>query len=245
MRAVFALLLLSIASASFGSTLSEHIDAIAATLPPQTRHALQLIQDEKRRWLALAYYVRAGNTLPQRWSWTRAQIEAYEGSKEHQLALEEIDRVAQQFAKNNPGYALYANTRVRSLEEQTERWSQVASIGIAAAELHRKTNHWISRKPAAELVAEIQKFMRTWRPSKPPTLAAPGLSLHGRGRAFDFQIRDVTGRTVAGTDSSSIARVWDGQGWADKLERAVRAASHKFVGPLKTPREPWHYEYVP
>jgi hypothetical protein len=30
-----------------------------------------------------------------------------------------------------------------------------------------------------------------------------------------------------------------------KLDGAVREASRKFIGPLASPREPWHYTYTP
>ena len=38
---------------------------------------------------------------------------------------------------------------------------------------------------------------------------------------------------------------WDEAGWAAKLDAAVRAAGQRFVGPLASPREPWHYTYSP
>jgi len=31
------------------------------------------------------------------------------------------------------------------------------------------------------------------------------------------------------------------QGWGERLDAAVRAASRQFIGPLASPREPWHY----
>jgi hypothetical protein len=74
---------------------------------------------------------------------------------------------------------------------------------------------------------------------------APGLSLHGRGRAYDFQILDEAGRTVADTSTSTVAAVWEDHGWAEKLSQAVHSASNKFTGPLENPNEPWHYEYQP
>jgi hypothetical protein len=37
--------------------------------------------------------------------------------------------------------------------------------------------------------------------------------------------------------------VWEGQGWARRLAAAMRDT--RFVGPLQSPNEPWHYEYLP
>jgi hypothetical protein len=37
--------------------------------------------------------------------------------------------------------------------------------------------------------------------------------------------------------------VWEGQGWARRLAAVMRDT--RFVGPLQSPNEPWHYEYVP
>jgi hypothetical protein len=86
-------------------------------------------------------------------------------------------------------------------------------------------------------------FLREWRPT--PTaapLAVPGLSLHGRSRAIDFQIVQ-NGRIIAPTEVSKVRSVWEQQGWTRKLAAAMHGA--RFVGPLQSPSEPWHYEYVP
>ena len=77
-----------------------------------------------------------------------------------------------------------------------------------------------------------------------PTLAAPGLSRHGRMQAVDFQVKQGD-RTVAGPSYAQVAPVWEGQGWSQRLARAVHATSDRFTGPLATPNEPWHYEYEP
>jgi len=80
-------------------------------------------------------------------------------------------------------------------------------------------------------------------PAIPVPLAAPGLSLHGQSRALDFQVRKGT-QTIAGPEVASVASVWEKQGWARKLQEAVDPAQGVFVGPLQSPDEPWHYEYV-
>ena len=75
-----------------------------------------------------------------------------------------------------------------------------------------------------------------------PTVAVPGLSKHGQLRAFDFKIKEGR-RIVAGTLSATIPTVWDNTGWTDKLYDAVMSVSDRFVGPLPSPYEPWHYNY--
>jgi hypothetical protein len=53
------------------------------------------------------------------------------------------------------------------------------------------------------------------------------------------------GQVVAGPKTATIPQDWDQSGWTARLDAAVRAASNRFVGPLATPREPWHYTYTP
>ena len=51
------------------------------------------------------------------------------------------------------------------------------------------------------------------------------------------------GRIIAPTEVAKVRSVWEGQGWAGKLAAAMRDT--RFVGPLQSPNEPWHYEYAP
>lgn len=76
------------------------------------------------------------------------------------------------------------------------------------------------------------------------TVAAPGLSPHGQMRAVDFQVHQGD-RIVAGPRTATIAADWDAAGWSAKLDAAVRAAGNRFIGPLASPREPWHFTYSP
>jgi len=218
------------------------------SLAGEQRDALRQITDDAKRHLAMTYYLRAGDSIVERWSWTHARVEAYRRSAEFSEARAEIEKIAARFAAENPPYRLYTNTQVRSLEEQVARWQSVASIGVAANELRKAALAELSAEtytmlPSAASLQRFRQFLIAWRAPRPPTLAAPGMSLHGRGRAFDFQIRDEMGRTVAGTDTATIRTVWDAQGWAKKLSRTVHAASDRLAGPLAAPREPWHYEY--
>jgi hypothetical protein len=167
---------------------------------------------------------------------------------EFAATLVEIEKIATAFAKQNPGYFLYANTQVRSLEQQLERWQKVQSVAIAARELERTALAYLAKDDEAPTPASLQRFLQfliQWRASRTITLAAPGFSLHGQGRAYDFQVRDAQGRTVAGPDSATIQTAWRRSGWAERVAIAVRAGSDAFVGPLARPDEPWHFEYRP
>jgi hypothetical protein len=83
-----------------------------------------------------------------------------------------------------------------------------------------------------------------WKPEVEASLAAPGLSAHGQARAFDFQV-EHDGQIVAGLDADAAPARWDAAGWTAKLRAAVSSAGDRFVGPLKSPNEPWHYVYAP
>lgn len=50
---------------------------------------------------------------------------------------------------------------------------------------------------------------------------------------------------MAGHRISTVATEWDQAGWSVRFEDAVRAASRRFIGPLASPRAPWHYTYAP
>jgi hypothetical protein len=254
MRLVVANCLLFVARENFAADetyqLKFYMQAAAESLPCEQLNALAKIKDVDRRYLAVPYYLGAGESLASRWSWTSSQIQEYEQSPEFKEALAEIEKISARFALDNPQYRLYANTRIRSLEEQLTRWQTVRSIGVAASQFRKAALRELAQEdfaspPNDESTKRFRHFLVTWRASPPPSLAAPGLSLHGQGRAYDFQIRDLQGRTIAGADTSTIRNIWDGAGWAEKLATAVHAASKHFVGPLATPREPWHYEYRP
>ena len=90
---------------------------------------------------------------------------------------------------------------------------------------------------------EFARFLTAYSPKPTPTIAAPGLSPHGQMCAVDFQVRKGM-ETVAGPDTKTIASIWRGQGWRDKLHAAVVTSGARFGGPLDDPDEPWHYDYL-
>lgn len=218
-------------------------DFLAQLAPPPSNEAVERIPDMGRKLLALRSYVRAARSLDKRWSWTEEEIRAFQGSAEQKALLDEVAAVSAHFAEANPGYAIYANTRVRSLDVQIEHWNSNASVGAAAEEI---LSSWTKEHGDAE--QPDPKTVRGWlsgfRGAERANLAAPGLSAHGRGHAIDFQVMK-DGQIIAGADSRQIETVWRAQEWDAKLKRSMDAAGPSFSGPLTSPDEPWHYNYEP
>ncbi|MGH8174892.1 MAG: hypothetical protein ACREV5_01355 [Steroidobacter sp.] len=235
------------ASEESSAIVKAYLAATAERLPAPARAALKRIDDAPRQLLAARSYMRAAETLVERWSWSDEQIRSFARTSEHGEFLDEVVRVRAAFDAQNPGYTLRAGTQVRSLDVQLQRWNENASVGrvaqtlasAAAAELKAGEYPAAPTAPALDLFA---RFLRTWRPETPAPLAAPGLSLHGQLRAIDFHV-EKDGRIIAGTQIASVRSIWERQGWARKLQLAVEGS--RFVGPLRSPNEPWHYEYVP
>jgi hypothetical protein len=186
--------------------------------------------------------------LRSRWSWSAEEIREYETSQEYRDLLADIASVRARFEASNPGYSLYANTTARSLDLQLQRWNSNKSVGVIAIRLQQAAARELARStypahPDAKATLRFADFLRAWRPvpSAAP-LAAPGLSLHGRSRAIDFQIAQ-DGRIIAPTEVAKVRSVWEGQGWTSRLAAIMRDT--RFAGPLQSPNEPWHYEYAP
>ena len=149
----------------------------------------------------------------------------------------------------NPGFELYANPQVRSLDVQIEHWNSNESVSAASAEILAAAQSLIASpgfpadRPDRAREA-IKAFLSSHTPVPSPTIAAPGLSLHGQMRAVDFQVHQG-GRVIAGPSTHTIDADWSAGGWAAKLDAAVRAAGNRFVGPQASPPAPWHYTFVP
>ncbi len=233
------------AHAAEDSILASYLSALATQLDVRERRTLERIPQLDRRLLALRAYLRAGPNLASRWSWTNAEIRTYEQSDEYRQLLHDLAEVRRAFERQNPGYTLYANTQVRSLDLQLERWISNAGVGRTAANLRRDALAALARfgaHPNADSVEAFRRFLTGWRPVPVAPLAAPGLSMHGQMRAIDFQIMRGD-RIVAGTTVARVSHEWEAPGWDRKLQQAVMAAGGRFIGPLKSPNEPWHFEY--
>jgi len=237
------------AAAPDADPLPRYATSISEQLDPRVAQTLARLDGTGRQLLALRSYLRSAPHLAERWSWTQDQIEAFEGSPEQRDLQQEIDKVRTAFVAANPGFELHVNSQVRSLDVQVEHWNSNESVKAAAEEILAAAQALIGSPGFAANRPEqgqeaLKAFLTRHRPVPTPTIAAPGLSLHGQMRAIDFQVHQG-GRVVAGPSSASTATDWAAAGWAAKLDAAVRAASDKFVGPQASPPAPWHYTYVP
>jgi hypothetical protein len=227
--------------------VTAYVAVLGELIPPVAASALERIEGDGRKLLAARSYLRAGPSLAARWSWSDEQVARYEGSDEARAARAEVDRIKASFAESNPGYSLYVNVEVRSLDAQIASWNDNAAVGDASDVLLRVATEELARGyPGAPDLAAAARFARWLKEGQPQAslpLAAPGLSAHGQSRAFDFQVQQGT-RIVAPTEVSVIPSVWDREGWAQRLAAAVAVSKH-FRGPLASPREPWHYDYAP
>ncbi len=227
--------------------VTRYAAAAAAQLPEPAQAALRSIKDESRQVLALRGYLRAEQSLIARWSWTAQQIDQYEQSPQYQSLLQAIEAVNVRFRSRNPGYSLFANTQVRSLELQLQRWNENRTVSVAARHLFASVRDELAQgypsSPDAVTTQRFITFLQHTVLEVPVALAAPGLSLHGQARAIDFQVQRG-GTMVAGPAVGSAATVWRKQGWAKQLAQAVDSEPAVFSGPLKLPDEPWHYEYL-
>jgi hypothetical protein len=253
-RAVFLLaacaLCWTFAQASYaGDTVEQYLRALRPGLDARASESLDAIKGTGRKLLAARSYVRNAALLDERWSWNEEQIAAYAGSPE-QLRLEAaLARVRCSFESANPGHTLYVNENIRSLDEQIEKWNGSETIQQSAqymletfrAEVARPA---FPRANSPEGIAAFRDLLVSFKPIPMPSLAAPGLSRHGRMQAVDFQVMSGN-RLVAGTDVSSVIETWETPGWKAKLQSAVNEADVGFVGPLKNPDEPWHYDFRP
>lgn len=238
---------LSAPSGVHAAPIDAYLAAAAERVPGRAQNALSRIEGAPRKLLALRSYLRAGDDLTTRWSWTHEQIETFRGTPEHARFIAEVDRVRAAFDAQNPGFTLVANTEVRSLETQLERWNTNDGVARVARSLHAAAAAELSRphypkQPDPAATERFATFLNSWRPASSAPLAAPGLSRHGQLRAIDFHV-ERDGRLIASTTMASVEPVWEAEGWSRKLQRAARGTS--FVGPLKSPNEPWHYEYHP
>ncbi len=229
--------------------LEQSLAAVARDLDPRVIESLGRIDGTGRKLLALRSYLRSRDHLAERWSWTDEQIAAWMESPEHAELEQQVERVKAAFVRENPGYELWVNPQVRSLDAQIASWNGNDSVAAASQELLTRAGDYVATesyraaRPERQ-AADFTRFLVSYVPTPTPTVAAPGLSPHGQMRAIDFQVhRD--GQIVAGPKTATIAVDWDAAGWSERLDKAVREGSAYFVGPLATPREPWHYTYTP
>jgi len=227
--------------------LAAYLTAVSSQLDPRAAETIVRLEGSGRQLLAARAYLRSAEVLSGRWSWSKQQIDDYQGSPAQALLNAEVDRVRLEFELENPGFTLFVNPQVRSLDLQIEHWNSNASVAEAAEELLVSATAFLESGAIAEANTPVgddafANFLLAHTPVPAPTIAAPGLSPHGQMRAVDFHV-ETAGNTVAGPDTQTIESVWVAAGWRDKLSAAVIASGAEFVGPLEKPDEPWHYSY--
>lgn len=237
------------AGESVDPLIDSTLAALAAELDPRAASALASIDGTGRRLLAARTYLRASSQLDERWSWSAAEAAAFEGSSGKRALDAAIARVRCRFEADNPGHTLWVNPEFRSLDVQLERWNGNETVARAGENLLLTVRRAMAgsgpdRAGSTADVPALRGLLLEHQPSPVPTLAAPGLSPHGRMRAIDFQV-ESSGRIVAGTENASIAAEWIAAGWKARLQAAISAADAGFQGPLAAPDEPWHYEFRP
>jgi len=227
-----------------GDLLAELLTELA---PPPSDEALVEIPDIGRKLLALRSYMRARSKLADRWSWTEEEVKNFQGSAEQQALLTELAAVSAHFAQANPGYEIYVNTRVRSLDVQIRNWNSNESVGSAAEEILAawKDEFGADAQNSGKLdPAPLRTWLYHFTITNHANIAAPGLTLHGQARAIDFQVMQ-DGKIIAGANSQQIEKVWRTDKWDVRLKESILAAGPSFNGPLVSPNEPWHYDYDP
>lgn len=234
-------------SAEVAEKVDTYFRQAAVGLPPGPRDVLRRMPNRERRLLAVAHYVQRRDQVDTLWTWTEQEAHAHRESGAYSRAMAELTRVRRSFARLNPGYVLVTDTNPRPLEIQLRYWNREPSVLAAARELRDSAGAWLAVEtfpvfPDSTGLARFVGRLQTYRPTQLPTVAVPGLSLHGQLRAFDFAILRQ-GRVVASTRSATMDSVWDRGGWSERLRSAITEAGGAFRGPLDQPREPWHYEH--
>lgn len=206
-----------------------------------------------RKLLAVRQYIRYTDVKKKKiwesWAWSDSEIEEWYKSDAYKKASKLIDAIKSKFNASNSGYRLKVSKKVRTLEQQIYLWNisdQVLSLGM---DLKTKVSKEIDKSGYSATAGrddaeKLRKYLAQVQLKSKLMLAVPGLSDHGHGNAYDFVIEDTSGKRMAGAAGSWIS-TWDWpNGWTKKLKDAVDAAGDgRFKGPLKSPYEPWHYEY--
>jgi hypothetical protein len=229
--------------------LNQYLVASTKRLDRRMQHAMSGIDGVPKRLLALKYYLKRGRAIRSSWAWTKQQTLQYKKSSAYAKSIDAVNDVIKTFERDNPGYGLKVNTDVRGLGDQVGLWNTTRSVHTAAGVLYDDMTGILgdSAWPAAPNTNALRKFESVLLKTPVaivPTVAVPGFSRHGQLRAFDFVI--MKGQSVvAGIEAESASQIWDAAGWTRRLRDAIAGTTDSFHGPLSTPYEPWHYEYIP
>jgi hypothetical protein len=221
------------------------LDSLLSELaPPPSDQALAQIPEFGRKLLALRSYVRYGERIKTRWSWTDEQIAAFKASEAHTVLRAEIAADQRAFQGGQSGLRdLCARYRAQSRQPDMPSGTRT-SLSARRRPILKPPSRQKFADAGKVKLEELRTWLRGYRPPKRANLAAPGLTLHGRASAIDFQVMK-DGAIYAGANSRQVETVWRAEGWDTKLQASIAAAGPSFTGPLKNPDEPWHFTYTP
>ena len=236
--------------ASGEEKLRAYVDEVEEGLEARIQGALNGMPSLDRRILAIRGYLRypsmGRGSIEANWAWSNQDMEEFKKTTEFVRMKAAVVEVKANFAAQNAGFSLGVDPdKMRSLESQVALWNQNASVQRLGQALKSKLLKSLEGLPDTPDEAGLEAFKKLLVEAQlngTPTNATPGLSQHGQSKAFDFVVSE--GReVVAGTTTATIPEKWESAGWTAKLKQAVRDAGDKFVGPLPSPYEPWHYVY--
>lgn len=231
--------------------LTAYIAEIRSALDPRVQNALARIPTFHRNLLALKYYLIRRDEVDEKWAWSAKEVREFKKTLEYQETISHVQMVRDTFAALNPGYRLHTQIVARDLSAQLLNWNRTKSVDIAGRALldsclalMADSTAGYTDSPNEETIECFRMLLTNYEPPLVPTVAVPGMSDHGRLRAFDFRVTRGR-RLIAGTTSAEIQKRWEESGWTERLKEAIGRASNRFDGPLDSPYEPWHYDYMP
>jgi len=213
------------------------------------------IPNKFRKLAALRGYLRfkaAGKEFDDVWAWSADEIKAFEGSQAQKAAKAYIDKVRAKFDArtevSEKNYKLVARAKPRSLEEQIKLWNNNTSAKTIGKKIWDYVDGRMDDFPEMPDLTSAEKFVKMISEEvknlPASTNATPGLSPHGHLKAIDFHVTHNGSKVL----QSGGADNWRATGMDDALQAAVAAVNNNsgykvFSGPLKSPDEPWHYNY--
>jgi len=238
-----------------------YIKEIVSSQDLKVRNALADIKPDIRYMLAVRGYVRFHKRINKRWAMTESEVATFKKTPASAQIIKDIKSIKKTFRNNNKNIGEGANKKsytlrasgFRSLDQQIKKYNKNKNIGTVAIQLKRKLIKELNRKkdkkevyPDTPDTRSIALF-KTWLEKvhlSSTNLATPGLSDHGKIKAYDFIVMDGS-KKVTSISVKTAKKVWRGeQNWQKKLNEAiVKATGTRWKGPLKKPDEPWHYVY--
>jgi len=215
------------------AVLDRLIEDSGRRLSPRVAEALARIDGTGRRLLALRSYLRSGDRLAERWSWTQQQIASSRGRRAPRSSRPRSTALREAFTRDNPGSKLWVNPQVRSLDRQLESWNSNDTVAAAAAGLAAAALELVSSPsfPAADpdrARKALESLLAGHRPV--PLRPSPRLASRPMGRCARWISRCTRATASSPVPDRDHRHGVDAAGWSAKLDAAVRSASRRFVG---------------